>query len=464
MQKYICFAAMVCIAVTFFIPAAAQIGKRFPSERKEITDPVTGTKLLFLTSTQNGDSKIYQTHNQWTSDGKWLIFRSNRVKGEAMAVNEQTGDIVQVTEGGYTGMLNVARKSMKLYFMRNEKTDTIPATPGDTARRRVQRPVQIVEVDLEKLFADSKAGTLKKQNYYQRICGITPKEIGAGGDMALDGGEEWAYFRVNTQEAEKYLAPGTKLEKNFGPRNMGAGPSGISSMNIKTGEIKYVVSVPFQIGHIQTNPWVAGEIIFCWETGGKSPQRTWTVMSDGTGLRPLYPESEYEWVTHEAVIAKDEVAIAIMGHRKIANTTNKIEEGTPVSGANPGQEAAWGPSGTREKPTGLGIVNLRTREMEIVGQTKSGSGLWHVSGSADGRFAVGDDFARNIYLINRHTKEMILISAGHKATAADHPHPTMSPDGTKIQIQSAMLSADNRSMNICIIPVPEYWLKNNAQK
>lgn len=54
---------------------------------------------------------------------------------------------------------------------------------------------------------------------------------------------------------------------------------------------------------------------------------------------------------------------------------------------------------------------------------------------------------------------MMLLSAGHKTTASDHPHPTMSPDGTKIQIQSAMLSEDNRSMNICIIPVPEEWLK-----
>lgn len=441
----------------------AQIGKRFPSERKEVVDPVTGTKLLFLTSTQSGDSKIYQTHNQWTSDGQWLIFRSNRVKGEAMAVNEKTGDIVQVTEGGYTGMLNVARKSMKLYFMRNERTDTIPATPGDTARRRVQRPVQIIEVDLEKLFADSKSGTLKKAAAYQRICGTTPKEIGAGGDMALDGDEEWAYFRVGLQEAAKHLKPDTKLEKNFGPRNMGAGPSGIAAMNVKTGEIKYVVSVPFQIGHIQTNPWVAGEIIFCWETGGKSPQRTWTVMSDGTGLRPLYPEAEYEWVTHEAVTGKDEVAIAIMGHRKIPGTNKVVEAATGVGGANPGQDAAWGSSGTREKPTGLGIVNLRTREMEIVGQTKSGSGLWHVSASPDGRWAVGDDFTRNIYLIDRHSKEMILLSTGHKTTAGDHPHPTMSPDGTKIQIQSAMLSADNRSMNICIIPVPEAWLKRTYQ-
>ena len=230
-------------------------------------------------------------------------------------------------------------------------------------------------------------------------------------------------------------------------------------MNVHTGEIKYVVSVPFQVGHIQTNPWVPGEIIFCWETGGKSPQRTWTVKSDGTGLRPLYPESEYEWVTHEAVIGKDEVAIAIMGHRKIPGTNKSIEPATGVGGANPGQEVAWGPSGTREKPTGLAIVNLRTREVIIEGQTESGSGLWHVHGSSDGRWAVGDDFARNIYLIDRHTKEMRLLSTGHRPTAADHPHPTFSPDGTRIQIQSAMLSADKRTMNICIIPVPEDWLK-----
>lgn len=429
----------------------AQIGKRFPSERKVVKDPITGAMLTFLTSTPKGDAKIYQTHNQWTSDGQWLIFRSDRMRGEAMAVNEKTGEIVQVTEGGYTGMLNIARKSMKLYFMRNPNRNS--------GERRPPASYQIIEVDLEKLFADSLAGKMKSADAYQRICGTTPPEIGASGDMALDGDENWAYFRIGREAAAKHLAPNTKVESNFGPRNMGAGPSGIGAMNIKTGEYKHVISVGFQVGHIQTNLWVAGEIVFCWETGGKSPQRTWTVMSDGSGLRPLYPESDYEWVTHEAVIGKDEVAIAIMGHRQIPGSTIKVPEGTDVGGANPGQDPAWGKSGTREKPTGLGIVNLRTREMTIVGQTLSGSGLWHVSGSSDGRFAVGDDFARNIYLIDRRTSEMILLSAGHKTTAADHPHPTMSPDGTKIQIQSAMLSADGRSMNICIIPVPEEWLK-----
>ncbi|WP_316783888.1 hypothetical protein [Pedobacter frigiditerrae] len=429
--------------------ANAQIGRRFPSERKIVKDPVTGVELIFLTSTLVGDSKIYQTHNQWTADGQWLIFRSGRVSREAMAVNEQTGELVQVTEGGYTGMLNIARKSMKLYFMRNV----------DTTKRG--GAVQIIEVDLARVFADSKAGKMKSASTYQRICGTTPAAIGAGGDMALDGAEDWAYFRVGKDEAARHLKAGTKLEPSFGPRKMGAGPSGIAAMNINTGEIKHVISVPFQVGHIQTNPWVAGEIVFCWETGGKSPQRTWTVLSDGTGLRPLYPEAEYEWVTHEAIISKDEVAIAIMGHRKIPGTDGATSPQTGVGGANPGQETAWGPSGTREKPTGLGIVNLRTRQMTIVGQTSSGSGLWHVSGSPDGRWAVGDDFSRSIYLIDRNTHEMRLLSAGHKQTASDHPHPTMNPDGTKIQIQSAMLSADNRSMNICVINIPQEWIKAN---
>ncbi len=427
----------------------AQIGTRFPSEKKIVIDPVTGVKLTFLTSKPAGDSKIYQTHNQWTSDGEWLIFRSDRVRGEAMAVHEESGVIVQVTQGGYRGMLNVARKSMKLFYMRPSK----------------DRSMDVIEVDLSALFADSKSGHLKPESGYQRICGTIPAEYGARGDMALDANEEWVWFRVGKKKAREHLPEGIIIEENFGPRHMGAGPGGIAGMNVYTGELKYVISVPFQTGHIQSNPWVSGQIVFCWETGGKAQQRTWIVNSDGSGLRPLYPESPYEWVTHEAVITPDEVAFAIMGHRPIPGVSSgDIPEDTNVRGANPGQEAAWGPSGTREKPTGLGIVNINTREMIIAGQILYGSGFWHVSGSPDGRFVVGDNFARELYLIDRKTNEMMLLTAGHKQTAQDHPHPTFSPDGTKIEIQSAMLSENGRSMNICIVPVPEEWLKRALEK
>lgn len=427
---------MVAFVISFILQSGyGQIGKRFPSEMRKITDPVTGTQLTFLTSKPGIDRKIYQTHPQWTADGRWLIFSSDRFGGEVMAVNEKTGVIVQVTEGGFSGMIDVARKSMKIYFKKNP-----PAKSGSTVTNDGSQ--QVIEVDLEKLFADSENNKLKSASFYQRVCGTIPAEYGAGGDMALDANEDVVYFRVRPEECAKHLPEGTKIEPDFGPKNLGAGPGGIGSMNLITGVSKFVVAVPFHVGHVQANPWIPGEIVFCWETSGKAPQRTWTVMSDGTGLRPLYPESIYELVTHESFITKDEVAFAIMGHRK---------PGSPEQG--------WGPCGTREKPTGLGIVNLRTREMTIAGQTPSGSGFWHVNGSADGRWATGDDFTRNIYLIDRHSHEMILLSAGHKETAPDHPHPSFNADGTKIEIQSSMLSPDSKSMNICIIPVPEEWLK-----
>jgi oligogalacturonide lyase len=431
--------------------AQAQIGQRFPSERRVVPDPVTGVPLVFLTTAPRGDAKIYQTHPQWTADGQWLVFRSDRAGREALAVNEASGEMVQVTEGGYSGMLNLDTRANRLVFLR-ELPGAAPAPAG------TPRAMQAVEVDLDRLFSDTRNGTLKPdaQAGYQRVFATIPAEWAPIGDTALDADGQWLYFRIGRQAAAARLPAGTRVEESFGPRRLGAGPNGIARVHRQSGRIEHVVSVGFQVGHIQANPWVPGELVFCWETGGKAPQRMWAVRGDGSGLRPLYPEAPHEWVTHEAIITRDEVAFAIMGHRPIPGSV-PTAAGTSWQGANPGQETDWGPSGTRERPTGLAIVNLRTREMRIEAQTPSGSGLWHVQGTADGRWAVGDDFARNIYLLDRHTGQLRLLSTGHKDTARDHPHPSFSADGTRVQIQSAMLSPDGRAMNIVVIPVPEAW-------
>ena len=419
----------------------AQMGARFPSERKVIKDPLTGVELVFLTSKSGtGDSKIYQTHNQWTSDGKWVVFRTDRVGGEAMAVNEDTGDMVQITEGGFNGMLCVARKSMHLYHMREQK---------DKHDKRTG--MEVVEVDLERLFADSEAGRLKGKSNYERICGVIPAEMCSEGDMALDGSEEFVYFRLDKEYARQFpiAAP---ISGNFGPRHMGAGPGGIGKMDLKTGKAEPVVSVHFKVGHIQGNPWHPGEVIFCWETGGKAPQRTWMVNADGTNLRPIYRETEHDWVTHEAVISEDELVIALIGHRPI-NLKGGEAEGLESFAFSD----EWGPAGTKEYPTGIAVVNMRTRELTMEGQVK-GDNFWHVAGSQDGHWVAGDDFKRELWLIDRHTGERILLTAGHKTTARDHVHPTFKPDGTEIEIQSAMLSEDGRSMNICIVKLPQHLL------
>ena len=131
---------------------------------------------------------------------------------------------------------------MRLFFLRdpNPRPQRPPGPPtapipGATPRPApAPRPMQIVEVDLAKLFADSAAGKLKSADAYQRVCGTTPAEIDAGGDMALDGDENWAYFRVGRAEAAKHMQADAKIEKTFGPRNMGAGPAGIAALNVHT--------------------------------------------------------------------------------------------------------------------------------------------------------------------------------------------------------------------------------------
>lgn len=486
MNHSACKLAALCVALSFASSALAGIGARFPSEKKIVPDPVTGVPLTFLTSKPGGDSKIYQTHHQWTSDGKWVVFRSNRVRGEAMAVHEESGVMVQITEGGFAGMLCLADNSMNLYFLRipmerpappmagGEPSVPPPPRPADAIaapagapvrpgggpgfRGRQTGPAMIMRIDLGKLFADSEAGTLKPVAAYETVCGTIPMEWGAGGDMALDCTEEFAYFRVGKEEAAKHLPADVKPAENFGPRNMGSGPTGLGRMNLKTGAVNFVVAVPFQIGHVQTNPWVPGEIVFCWETGGKAPQRAWTVMGDGTGLRPVFPEANYDWVTHEAIVSKDYVALAILSHRRI-----KIPGQAHTENDGPGQGDAWGPSGTGEHATGLGMVNLRTREMRIAGQVPIGNpgrSVWHVGGSPDGRWAVADDFLYRLWLYDLTNGDSILLAdLGSKTTARDHIHPTFSADSTRIEIQTAMLAADGRELSICVVPVPESWLK-----
>jgi len=430
-----CLGCACMLIILTATAALAQMGRTWPSEKKVIPDPVTGVPLMFLTTTDGGyrQSKIYQTHRQWTADGKWIVFRSVRETGsQAFAVNEETGQIVQVTENGFSGMLCLSNKTMKLYVM----------SAGGRGRA-ANTPRQILEVDLERLFADVAAQAVKPASEYIRICGTIPASLQADGNMGLDANDDYIYFKVAGPETAD-LSPGQKLMPAFGPR-FREGTSGLRSMNLKTGEIKSIVNVGFTIGHVQSNPWTPGEIIFCWETGGKAPQRTWIVNSDGTGLRPLYPEAPYEWITHEAVINKDEAVIAILGHRQIAAAT---------------PDSDWGVAGTMEHPTGVGIVNLRTRKMRIVGQVpdwSQGRSDWHVAGSEDGRWAASDDFSYEVWLYDRHNGEVSLL-AGPQKTGADHIHPTFNKDGTKIEIQSALISKDNRSLNICVVPIPRMFL------
>lgn len=438
--------------------AFASVGQRFPSELRVYADPTTGVPVRVLTdSAEFSDAKPYQTHTTWTSDGRWIVFRSNRGGdgSQAFVVNETTGDIIQLTEGPGTGTgsLNLSRKTMTLYFMRGgEGGRREEAPPGP------RLPRQLIASDIGAIIADSLAGKPKPAAAYERVVATLPADLRDAGGFALDADETKAYWGVapalsaeevalrekelrtartpaERAEIDRRNTEGTETREEARQRFAlaGRGPGGIRSIDLRTGAVTTVIDVPFRMGHVQTNPWVPGEIVYCHETTGDGPQRMWAVNADGTNNRPLYRETPDEWITHETVSGRDEVMFLIIGHLPYL----------------------------REKPTGIAVVNLRTQQMKLLGQVEEdmGSGrqggYWHCNGSPDGRWAVGDTFKGNIWLIDRTTGQQRLLTTDHRMRP-DHTHPIFSPDSRRVAIQSGRFS-DGKRLALVSIEVPAAW-------
>ena len=407
----ITFAAWTVFAVPFFA-VGSDVGKKIPSEKITWTDPTTRKTLTILTRSTFNDSKPYQTHDTWTADGQWIVFRSNRSKqgSQIFVVNEKSGDIVQVTDfpAVDAGTVNLSRKEMKLFYLRGNSR-----TP----------PRQLVEVNLGALLTDAKEGNIKEPAKYERIVATLPSEGDSVG-FALDADESRLYWGVIltrlTSEQQEELQ---KAGKN--PHTSEGWLSRICSIDVKTGELKTVLDMKFRVGHIQANPWVPGEILYCHETGGDAPQRMWSVKSDGNGNRPIYVETPDEWVTHEVFSAPNEVMFIISG------------------------------SGTKSqtKPTGVGVVDLRTNRMLLLGQMGLDSDCaWHCNGSPDGQWATADTHRGDIYVIRRTSGERIRLTARHPEKP-DHTHPIFSPDSKRVLIQSSILD-DGKSLDLMTIDVP----------
>lgn len=402
-------------------------GRLQPAELQRYTDPVTGVDVTVLTAHPAGSSKPYQTHPTWTADGAWILFRSARAGdgSQAFLVHEQNGDILQLTEGPETdtGSLNLDLTSNTLYFMQH----------GPDGRR-------LVGIELDELIKDATTGSVRSRDSYQRVVAELGDDLRDSGGFAVDADGTAAYWGVGwgpVPERSTGRAPDGRRkidQDNLDPTEareaarqrfelQGRGPGGIRRIDLVTGEVSTVIDVDFRMGHVQTNPWLPGEIVYCHETTGDAPQRIWTVRADGTGNRPLYAETPDEWITHETFSAPDEVMFNVMAHLPYLGT----------------------------KPSGVAVVDLRTEQMRLLGQGPV-QGFWHCNGSPDGRWAVADDFNGDVTLIDRRSGEMTVLTTDHKMRP-DHTHPIFSPDSRRVLIQSGRPS-DGRVLDLMVIEIP----------
>ncbi len=421
----------------------AQFGKCTPSERWTYTDAQTGNEITVLTDTLKNDRFLYQTDPMWTADGKYLLFRSSSRGDGTMVERTQpngekkkwkptqiyfiemaTGKIIQATEGADLGNAFLANRSNKLFISRNENHQW-----------------KLYVMDLDRFFADVEHDKVGKPAKYERLIGIFPAEMGRPGGYAVDCMDDYAYITVEregTEEEKERMMKNAFLPETNQPIKIKPTLCGIRKMNLQTGEVTKVIDTEFKVGHIQASRFTPGEIVFCNETGGDAHQRMWYCTADGKVFKPLYKETALDWVTHETFATKDYVYFNILGFLPRL----------------------------RKQANGIYRINLRTDDVEQIGQVEMekdrcaidgqlvGRGFWHCNASRDNRWAAGDTFGGNVWMMNVATGERHWLVSDTKMRP-DHAHPSFSPDGTKVLFQSGHFTNGKR-LNLMMVDITNY--------
>ncbi len=404
-------------------PVHAEVGKVYPSERQVVTDKVTGRQLVLLTNGTISDAKMYQTDQQWAFDGKHIIFRSGGRSpdghGQIFSIDEATGDIVQLTDGPgvYLTSIMVSRLSNQVYYLRR----------SDAGR------LSLNVIDLTPLLGDAMAHRISPKGYEHLVTPLPEGFILSGG-FTLDADGKTAY--VGFRDTSPPLPPAVTANASGVKKTaVVEGPGGLMAVDLATGATRIVVHTTFTVGHIQANPFKPGEILYCHETGGDADFRMWVVNGDGSGNRPVYNEGPDDWVTHEQFADADHIIFNLMGH------TTKL----------------------RQRPSGIMSVSLRDGTLENLGQVpvampepvttprNEPNSFWHNGVTYDGKYAAGDDFDGNVWLIDRSTHALTRLTAGHMMKP-DHTHPSFKPDDSEILIQSGLLTAGKR-LSLILIPL-----------
>ncbi len=322
-------------------------------------DDKTGALVRRLTQGGSKNTIIYQTHPQWAQGMDYYLFNTDRSGANRTHILELSTAVDRPLTDRPVSDFVLSWKRPVAYALSEGR---------------------IVEIDVIASFA-GKDGA-------RDVC-AWPEDKPPSGGMFASADEKTLYAGATITPKEKWA---------------------LLALDIASGKWRTVVEVPNLIGHVQANPVLPGVIMFCWETGGDSPQRTWVVNADGTGLRPLYKETYEEWVTHEVWWGADKVLFTVW----------------PYDDAH------------KAKPHGVFVADRESGKHKELFRMPA----WHTHGSPDQRWVMADDFERNIWLIDPKTCERRLLTQGHKhATIATHPHASFTPDSRGIVFNSVKFDA-----------------------
>jgi oligogalacturonide lyase len=225
------------------------IGDRWQTEWSGYSDPTTGFTVRQMTSSDDAENIHFYFHDPcWTSDGRWLVFQSNRTgQTELFALDNGDGGITQISEGlgrpgGRPGMVSALRPEC-IYNTKNEI-----------------RAVNIETLD-DRLISPLPEGL----------------RIGQAPHENADG---------------RYIVFGGKVD----------GIHRIYRLDVSTGDITVLLEVDGNPTHLHCSPADPDIMMLCDSTvpDSKPKQRVWFMTMDGSERWHPYTQTPQEWLTHES--------------------------------------------------------------------------------------------------------------------------------------------------------------------
>lgn len=343
-------------------------------EPQYFRDDRTGARVEQLVTGECRNEVVYPTHWMWTPNQEYLVLQSDRGSGgefmEPYALCMKTFQTRRLVAGRVDACA-LGRKHGRLYYLAG-------------------RDLYVVNVGM----------------MFRNVAG--PRKV-----ASLPGSIKQAVGGITLDASEDTLYAGTALDEGT--------HWGIISLDLTSKGWRLVTETSFMVGHLQANPDISGVLMFCHETGGDSPQRTWLVNGNGTGLRPFYKETYNEWVTHEVWWGALRAVFTIWPYDEVH----------------------------RRKPHGIVSADMATGTPAVHAQFPA----WHVHGSPDGKWVVADDKEGNLWLVNALSGERRLLTQGHNAlNSGVHLHPSFTPDSKGVVFNSAR----NNAQDILLARLPEW--------
>ena len=365
-----------------------------PAKHETVVDEETGAEVVFITTDSAYDKNLYFHDWSWLADSSLVLFTSQREKGGLMGYLTETGELVRITTP--TGGLGGATAAVD--------RNSVFATRGS----------DVVEMALEIKASDDPQKKPSTVFATERHIAALPEHHAGALNPNCDG---------------TLLSMGVKPPKEKGPAH-------ILSINIASGEIKTVFTVPEPINFVYHVQW-SHSTPHLLSFAAARPRINVVDIRTGTLIQP-YLEVDGELVTHEHWWVDDQIAFC---------------------------------GGTHEPPTEdshVKLVDVHSGQVRILGAGswwKEGKpseiakyNHWHCAGSDDGRWVVSDNWHGDLWLHEGQTARSVLLTQGHR-TYGKGAHPEMGWDRNGEKIVFASQKRGN--VDVCIVTIPDALQKAN---